>query len=775
VSPDSRIVQFSLPEADLARLNTWLPEIATSLRPDAPVHANGDEIRIGHKGSLALYPDGGWMDYEADIGGPDALTFIAHDTEQDAAGVRRFAIDWLRRHAGFGPLVPPQSTTNPQAARDRLHADWAREILANVVPVAGTPSEMNLNGRGLVGPYPDALVQHLPLGKARLGECGLIGLITRESGEVVGAQVGYLDPSGVKSTLPPQRNVFYLELDREQRRDALFRIDASTGDTELPGVTLVVEGVEKAIAVHMAFPGNLVLGLPGIGRMRRMPPIAGDVVMVRDGEKPGAKDARSLQRGVDHLLLTGTLSVRVTETPAGEDADSIIKARGIEALRELIRTAPVKPMSAEGEVHQAAHMRVLDYETEREEIAKRAGIRRPVLDRMVSARRAALHEVEDDPALAGAAALGPTPWDTPVDDIATVVREASNEIANYVLTSQAVRDAAALWGLFTHFVHHPFIQLEVAPQLGIKAAAPVCGKSTLLALLRHLTQHPLFAVSLTPALVHRVMGTAQPTLLLDECDQLLRRKSISPELLAVLRSTHLRATAFVPKLVPTPDGGWEWHYFPVFGAVAYTTIGDVEDALDSRAITLLLQKAKKLELRVIRQLRNQHSEVLAVCGRKFARWAQDQLNLPDADVPNGIEYRDHDNWRVLLRIAAAIGGEWPARAAIAAQLVNGTTVAVGDIVPLLMDVRAVFGKRDRLSTEELVIGLLALTEPSRDWTLTYRGRPINAYYLRDQLKVVVDPPENERRWTNGNVKVRGYLRCHFNDAFERYLPAEATP
>jgi hypothetical protein len=85
--------------------------------------------------------------------------------------------------------------------------------------------------------------------------------------------------------------------------------------------------VEKAIALHMAFPGNAVLGMPGIGRIRHLPPIKGEVLVVRDGDAPD-KSTRTLLRGVDHLLLEGATSVRVTETPEGEDADSIIKKDG---------------------------------------------------------------------------------------------------------------------------------------------------------------------------------------------------------------------------------------------------------------------------------------------------------------------------------------------------------------------------------------------------------------------------------------------------------------
>jgi hypothetical protein len=77
-----------------------------------------------------------------------------------------------------------------------------------------------------------------------------------------------------------------------------------------------------------------------------------------------------------------------------------------------------------------------------------------------------------------------------------------------------------------------------------------------------------------------------------------------------------------------------------------------------------------------------------------------------------------------------------------------------------------------MTTEELVAGLLGLPEPSKDWSVAYRGRPINSYFLRDRFKGVIDAPEAERRWREAGPKARGYLRQHFDDAFERYLAAD---
>jgi hypothetical protein len=193
-----KVVHLQLPAVDLQRLDTWMPDIAATLRPGAPVAPKGNgEIRIGRRGSLAIYPDGGFMDYEADIGGHGAMALIAHLTEQEAAAVRRFALDWLRAYPGIGPLVPSQMNAEAAIARDQLHAARAHDVLMNLVPVtADTPSAINLIDRGLPGPYPGNLLGHLPLNLARLAEHAIVGLLTREDGTVIGVQLGYLTPAG---------------------------------------------------------------------------------------------------------------------------------------------------------------------------------------------------------------------------------------------------------------------------------------------------------------------------------------------------------------------------------------------------------------------------------------------------------------------------------------------------------------------------------------------------------------------------------------------------
>jgi hypothetical protein len=348
----------------------------------------------------------------------------------------------------------------------------------------------------------------------------------------------------------------------------------------------------------------------------------------------------------------------------------------------------------------------------------------------------------------------------------------SDEIAKHVIATKAQRDTAVLWALHTHFVHHELVHLPISPQLGIRSIAPECGKTTFLDTTSFLVHRPIRAASITAAAVYRIIDKMHPTLTLDECDRLLKKDS-NPELVAILRASHRKRDATVYRMVPTPDGDWTIRAFSAWGTYVYTATARVEEALLSRAIVIVLQRGQPHELKGLRPLEDGMSQVLTDCGRKFCRWAQDQVELPTGiAVPDTIVFRDRDNWRPLLRIAKAAGDDWLRRACIVATVINGVTTAVGDVVPLLADIREVFGTKAQLTTEELVAGLLALSEPSFDWTRACRGLPINAYYLRDRLKDVINPPENERRWYAGSRQVRGYQRKHFEDAFARYLPLQ---
>ncbi len=169
--------------------------------------------------------------------------------------------------------------------------------------------------------------------------------------------------------------------------------------------------------------------------------------------------------------------------------------------------------------------------------------------------------------------------------------------------------------------------------------------------------------------------------------------------------------------------------------------------------------------------RTGHLDQLA---RKAARWALDTADCmrgADPDMPDGLVNRAADNWRPLLAIADAAGGEWPARARRAVQCV---AAAAGDDdqsarVTLLADIRAIFGERrtDRLPSAELVEALVAIE--GHPWAEWKAGKAITANGLARLLAPFQIKPGTIRT-SNGTPK--GYQLTQFEDAFARYLPGE---
>jgi putative DNA primase/helicase len=265
--------------------------------------------------------------------------------------------------------------------------------------------------------------------------------------------------------------------------------------------------------------------------------------------------------------------------------------------------------------------------------------------------------------------LGPDPWYEPVSDIAGVWTRAGSAIAKRVAASQVIYDTAVLWAQHTHFVHHAHISLPLSPRLIIGGKEPICGKTTLLHSLCPLVWRPLpVAASLTPAVVRLALDKYQTTLMLDEIEHYLRtpRSKVG----RILQASYQQQTADIMRNVQTANGRWELQFISVWGALAYTAANKPSPGLRSQAISLTLSRAR---LDAWEQLAQPEDPLLELPepGRKFARWAQDQTELPEASIPEGLDARASDNWRPLLQIAALAGGDWPQRAAAAATALAG--------------------------------------------------------------------------------------------------------
>ena len=132
------------------------------------------------------------------------------------------------------------------------------------------------------------------------------------------------------------------------------------------------------------------------------------------------------------------------------------------------------------------------------------------------------------------------PWDEPVDTQALLV-ELISQTRRYVVMHDDLAIAVSLWVMFA-WIHEIAVH---SPLLIVTSAEPDSGKSTLLGVIGFHGAAALFAVELTGANIYHIVDRLHPTLLIDEADQLFRRK---PALAEVVNTGWTKGSR-IPRLV----------------------------------------------------------------------------------------------------------------------------------------------------------------------------------------------------------------------------------
>ena len=314
-------------------------------------------------------------------------------------------------------------------------------------------------------------------------------------------------------------------------------------------------------------------------------------------------------------------------------------------------------LQSDGEISHLAKLSTLEYERERKAAAKRLNVRAPTLDRLVDAER----EQFDDGSKQGRALSlpEPRPWPEPVSG-AELLEALAVSIREYVVMSDCAVVAAALWVLHT-FLLDCFV---VSPRLAITSPEKGCGKTTLLDVLSHLVLRALSTASVTTAAVFRVVEMQRPTLLIDEADTFL---SENEALRGILNSGHRQGGS----VIRTVGEDFEPRIFSTYSPCAIALIGKLPGTLADRSVPVDLRRRRPDE--AVEAFRFDRTGRLDQLARKAARWAidhSDHVRGADPDMPAGIFNRAADNWRPLLAIADAAGGEWPRRARRAAEFLR---------------------------------------------------------------------------------------------------------
>lgn len=467
----------------------------------------------------------------------------------------------------------------------------------------------------------------------------------------------------------------------------------------------------------------------------------------------------------DNFDLFGDVSERATQPDLESGATVGAIAEPFAAL-----VLPEQPTKCDGVpdasdedayIRYLASLKPLEYGRKRKAAAEAlGGVPLSILDKLVNAAAKELAGEQDEGKGAGGCLVFDEvePWPVPVDG-ASLLEDAYQLLARYVIADKETLRAAALWSALTWFADFA----TVLPLAVVTAPEKNCGKSTLLNALAKLACRPLYASNITPAALFRSVEKWQPTLLIDEADTFAKDNE---ELRGVLNAGHTRDQATVIRVVEV-GGELEPRAFNVWGPKAMAGIGNMPETIMSRAIVLTMRRKTKNE-RADNLRHCDHAAFLDV-KRRLARWADDN-GATFADMRpalDGLHNRTADNWEPLLALADLAGGDWPKRARHAAIKLTGSDEEAPSLnQELLGDIRAVFDrlKVERIHSADLLFELCSDEESA--WATYNRGKPVALRQLAKRLNEFgIAPKQLKIKFENRN----GYELAQFADAFTRYL------
>jgi len=345
-------------------------------------------------------------------------------------------------------------------------------------------------------------------------------------------------------------------------------------------------------------------------------------------------------------------------------------------------------------------------------------------------------------------------------ELAETLELISNVFKDHVkFQNESDADTLALWVLCTYLID----QLEILPFIYVTSPEPMCGKSTVLKLLKVFSKSAQMASKITSAAIYRLIERDQPTLLFDEADRFLRGNS---DLNGILNAGHARFEACVIINEKQGDGNWEPKEFSVWCAKAVAGIGAQDDTLVSRSIVVPLRR--KLISETVKPVRFNLEEQHEATRQKLAQWASQFKPIEAEEMESSFQAvtdRATDNWISIAVLARRIQHGWQDRAYQAFKAIEidrlNETQSIG--IHLLSDIRSITLNKNmrEITSSELYSSLLLLDES--EWYCLNHGKEITKKWLTQKLLTFGIKPVKR---SHANV----FLIEDLQDAFDRYLP-----
>ncbi len=361
--------------------------------------------------------------------------------------------------------------------------------------------------------------------------------------------------------------------------------------------------------------------------------------------------------------------------------------------------------------------------------------------------------------------------ENPERETAALLEDTRHFIRRFLVISDAQAVALSLFILYTYAAE----QFECAPYLQVISAEKRSGKSRLLEVLELLVNRPWLTSRTSAAALVRKLNEAHPTLLLDESDAAFSgEKEYSEALRGVLNAGHRKGGK--ASLCLGKGCNVKVIDLCVFGPKVIAGIGRLPDTVADRAIPIQLQRKRPGE-KVERFRRRLIASTASDLQARLAQWATtDRLEILRCafpELPAALSDRQQDVSEPLLAVADLAGSEWgkAGRRALT-DLFGGTAAADESLgVKLLSDILVVFDRCDRLSSRDLVSGLIEIE--GSPWAELNHGREITPNTVARLLRKFDIAPRTVR-W--GGNTFKGYFRDSFQDAWARYLfPSSSAP
>jgi putative DNA primase/helicase len=493
-----------------------------------------------------------------------------------------------------------------------------------------------------------------------------------------------------------------------------------------------------------------------------------DVILLPDNDNAGWEHINKV--GVE--LVGIAKRIRVLVLPDAKAKDDIIDWAGAGGTRErldalLNEARDWRPPAADAQnekrteakhaedelIENLAKLQGLEFARERKRLAHDLGVNLRDIDDEVKAHREKVaplygHWITE-------------PWPEPVDGD-SLLRDIIRRICCHVVITDDGALTIALW-IMLSWVHD-----EIAihsPILNINSAEPESGKSTTMGLIAFLMPKCIASVEASEAPLYRAIKRWQPSFAFDEFDNILADDD-KAALRSVINSGHTRGQAVLRCV--TDD-----HTPELFSTFAPKAIGMCGRKLPpptlSRCIFVELRRRRKDEH--FEKFKHVDDSELADLRRRLRRWAmdnEDTLRNANPSMPDELQNRRADNWRIQFAIADLAGLDWGDKARAAATKIEGKADNRTIGVRLLADIKALFDADPEahcMHSATIVAGLAE--DPEKPWAEFTRGKPLTQNRLAKLLGTyeitsqTVTPP--------GLKDAKGYYRSQFEDVWSYYL------